>query len=607
MRAATIIPLVRLPRTTGDFSYSIPDGLLLQVGHLVSALFRGRPILGLVHEINDIGPTGITLKPLTGLVNSTPLVSAAQIAIWHHTAKRYGVHTSVVCRMGLLPLKKTKLAKMVLLPLSANTAPTNKPPVAHWLSDQTSWVEFISSLTTQAKTAVILPEQWQLGQPQHILPSELQAKTIIWDSQLSEKDQFINWLRIRNGDFQLLLGTRGAIFLPLLNTVEHLVLDFEANSGHKHWDQQPRFHTQDVATWIQEQGMITLHASGPSLSIKAAHQTTIPTLPPFNATIVHYTKEAGSTDLLARPLTAAILDTAQHQSGDIVCLLNRRGLATTVVCRDCGFVAECPNCRLPYMYEGAAKKLSCRLCNHQGPALTGCPKCQSPLLAMRGGGTERVAAELQNLLAETTYQIHTIDRDSDVLPPATGPRCLIGTDALMSNLDFSKVALLAVLDTDASLARAEYTATANAWHRLADLRFWLPKTADLYLQTRRPDHPFYQHLSNPADLYHHELTIRQALNYPPYCQLIRFLCPGDSEVEAVNLASRLKNTLTTELKIRIVQGPITLVPAVARGRHWVALLIKLAEPPWTTLEQINRVVPPEIIVDPNPISLFSLS
>lgn len=563
-------------------------------------------MLGLVRSIAAEPPAGVRVKPLVSVVTQTPIVSSAHIELWGVAAKRYGVHTGVVARMGLPPLKKTKLTKTTLTPLSPVSAPNSVPVITHWYRNPSEWIDSITELAAQ-KTAIIFPEQYQLEQARARLSPDLLAKTIVWDSQLSEKDQFTNWFKLRNGEFQLLLGTRSAVFLPLLGAIKNLVLDFESDTNHKHWDQQPRFHTHDVAEWLRATGHLTLHLSGPGPSVTTAAQTAVPALPAIDATIIHYTSEAGANGLLARPLAEKIKTVAADKTGDIVCILNRRGLATTVVCRDCGFVAECTQCHLPYMYEGAKKKLTCRLCGQTGPALLSCPKCQSPLLALRGGGTERVAEELRTLLAGTGYAIHAIDKDSEVLPEATGPRCLIGTDALIGQLDFSRIALTAVLDTDAALARPEFTATANAWHRLVDLRFWLPETAFFYVQTRKPDHPFYQALANPAAFYRTELANRQALGYPPYTYLTRFLCPGESEKAAIHQAQTLKNKLTTEAKIRIVQGPIPLVPMAARGSYWAAVLVRFDTPPWTALEQAISLAAPDTIIDPNPISLFSLS
>ncbi len=606
MRAASLIPLIRLPRSTGEFSYLIPDGVNVRIGQIVSATFRGRPLLGLVSAVSDEAPVGIKLKPLTGIVTEQPIVDAMQIQLWSTIAKRYGVHTGVVARMGLPPLKKTKLAKAKIAELPTIKSAQSTPISGHWHNNTVEWQKYITELTVE-KTIVIFPEQYQLNQLRTCLSPDLLTKTVVWDSQLSEKDQFTNWLKIRNGEFRLILGTRSAIFLPLLGTVKNIVLDFESDTNHKHWDQQPRFHTRDVVEWLRELSNVTVHYSGPSPSVEAAGQLVLPTLPALNATVVHFTTEAGNTGLLARPLVEKIKEIAASKAGDIVCILNRRGLATTIVCRDCGFVAECTNCHLPYMYEGTKKKLVCRLCNQIGPQLTSCPKCKSPLLALRGGGTERVAEELRVLLAGNGYTIHAIDKESDTLPDPTGPRCLIGTDALVSQLDFARVAVAAVLDTDAALARPEFTATSNAWHRLVDVRFWLPAQADLYVQTRKPDHAFYQSLANPTQFYRTELTNRQALGYPPYTYLTRFLCGAENEKAALDKAQTLKNKLTNEPKNRIVQGPIPLVPMVARGQYWAAVLARFETPPWAALEHAIDQATPDTIIDPNPISLFRLS
>lgn len=607
MRCANLIPLIRLPRSTGDFSYSIPDELDVQVGQIVSAPFRGRnTLLGLVRSVSSTAPLGITLKPILKIITPTAIVSSTQIEFWCLSAKRYGVHAGLVARMGLPPLKKTKLTKAPLTPLPQISFAPSTPITGHWHQDHHTWINFITKLANE-KTAVIFPEQYQLEQARARLSPDLLAKTIVWDSALGEKDQFTNWYKLRNGEFQLLLGTRSTVFLPLLGIVKNLVLDFESDVNHKHWDQQPRLHTHDVVEWLRDVAAISVHVSGPAPSIQAAAQLEIPALSPIDATIVHYTTEAGTNTLLARPLIEKIKSIAAHKTGDIVCILNRRGLATTIVCRDCGFVAECTHCQLPYMYEGAKKKLTCRLCGQTGPQLLSCPKCKSPLLALRGGGTERVAEELRVLLAGSGYTIHTIDKESAILPETTGQRCLIGTDALIGQLDFKRVSLATVLDTDAALARPEFTATANAWHRLVDLRFWLPPQTNLYVQTRKPDHAFYQSLANPTQFYRTELANRQALGYPPYTYLTRFLCPGESEKAALDKAQALKNKLTTEAKIRIVQGPIPLVPMLARGQYWAAVLVRLNTPPWDALERTIALTAPDTIIDPNPISLFSLS
>ncbi len=605
VRVASLIPLIRLPRSTGEFSYTIPDTITVQVGQIVEAPFRGRTLLGLVSAVNDTGPVGITLKPLKKIITTAPIVSEQHLALWQIAAKRYGVHPGLIARMGLPPLKKTKLAKVTLPPLSLAGPARSSHTNHHWYSNPTEWQHFITA-SVQHKVAFIFPEKYQLEQARARLSPDLLAKTVVWDSDQSEKEQFANWFKIRNGEFTLLLGTRSAIFLPLLGAVRTVVLDFASSTNHKHWDQQPRFHTHDVATWLAELGEVEIKLSGPSPTLAAwrDHATTIPAL---NATVVHFTSEPGNTSLLARPLLENIKAAASTQAGDIICILNRRGLATTIVCRDCGFVADCPQCQIPYMYEGSKKQLACRLCGHTAPRLSGCPKCRSPLLALRGGGTERVAEELRVALAGTGYSIYIVDKESDIIPEATGPRCLIGTDALMARLDFARVIMAMVLDTDASLARAEFTATMHAWNRLADLRFWLPPTTPLYVQTRKSDHSFYQSLSQPSTLYQTELTTRQALHYPPFIFLTRFLCSGATEAAAITAAQILKNKLTKEPKNRIVQGPIPLVPVLARGEYWAAVLVRFDNPPWDALEHAISQTNANTIIDPNPVSLFSLS
>ena len=231
-------------------------------------------------------------------------------------------------------------------------------------------------------------------------------RVAIQHSGLSDGERYDQWQRIRRGDVDVVVGTRSAVFAPLAN-LGLIVVDEEHDGSYKQ-EESPRYHGRDVAVVRARSAgaLIVLGSATPSLEsyhnaqagryeLLTLHRRVLDR-PMAHVTIVDMRPEfaAEGPDLI---LSSRLRDamTARLERGEqAIVLLNRRGFATVVFCRQCGETLECPNCSVTLTVHKAAGRARCHYCNHSAPLPKVCGKCAGPYLEQLGFGTERVEAEV---------------------------------------------------------------------------------------------------------------------------------------------------------------------------------------------------------------------
>ena len=466
------------------------------------------------------------------------------------------------------------------------------------------------------KTALVLVPEISLT-PQ--LAARFRARfgddVAILHSGLSEQARFGEWSRLRNGQARIAVGARSAVFAPL----EHLgiiVVDEEHDGSFKQ-EEGVRYHARDVAlVRAQRAGAVcVLGSATPSLesyahATRGAYHllalTERPTARPMpSVEVVDLRVHAADSEaMLASPLRTAIAETLA--SGDqTILFLNRRGFATFVLCRACGFSFRCPHCAVSLTYHRANDRLTCHYCGFHQRVPEVCPSCNAVETIVRKGlGTEKVAAAVAQEFPHA--RVARLDRDvasgakiEGVLARVARREIdiLVGTQMVTKGHDFPGVTLVGVLCADTGLDLPDFRASERTFQLLAQVAGRAgrgERPGRVVVQTYRPS----AHAVTAAAAHDYgaffatESAARAELGYPPHGRLIAVRIDGARGGEVASTANRLALLAEALAKREVVEVEIRgAVPApLERLRGRTRWQIWLRSTDRTALRRVARGV-----------------
>lgn len=615
-----VIPIQRLPKHLSEFDYSVPAELEAKIkpGQLVTIPFRKSEIFGLVLKHESSSPIDTNIKSITSIVNEEPFLNESQIQFLQTISQWYEVSLATLLKMSLLPLQKNKLKK---INLSRNTyhITRTKLPKPHYFfyHDQIQHKKHLLS-NIKGQALILVPEIHLIDEVRQLLPIKLQKQTVVWHSELSQKQKFSRWLEIRNQEKNIIIGTRGAVFLPFQN-LQSIIIDYEHEENHKHWDQAPRFHAKDVAKLLAKTygAKLNLMSYSPSCeSYFHIHKNNYQQkqAPPIykgrlgGVTLVDIQTEhrAGNYSIFSGQAEEAIIDS----KNDVFLFLNRLGFATSISCESCGHMDKCNKCGSPLVYHEKTQTLHCHYCHTEKNLALTCPKCSGTMTKLKGKGIQFVEKEVERMF-DKTKEIIRIDSDrKEDLPYSKKPRIIIGTEMAFHYIKWDKTDTIIFLDIDRQLQIPEFKTEEHVWHLIQEVNFRKKAKAQFLIQTFNPKHLIFRSLDEPDRFYRTDLNYRRSLGYPPYNYLVRyFYGHGDIRVarkESDRLYSTFKQALTKAQKKAIITGPIEMHPRYYRRKFWYNILVKLDAKTWQEdLIFLNSFVPQSWRVDPRPISILS--
>ncbi|MFL5679612.1 MAG: primosomal protein N' [Chloroflexota bacterium] len=482
------------------------------------------------------------------------------------------------------------------------------------------YVAAIAASLEAGRPALVLVPEIALALPLvDRLRADLAARVALVHSALGAGERADEWRRIRSGDVDIVVGTRLAVLAPLAD-VGLIVVDEEHDAAYKS-DRTPRLQARDTAIRLAEiaGAAVVLGSATPAVDTVGFARDSryarveLPSRPVGehpSVEVVDLRSELheGNRGLLSRRLAEAIADLDLSAGDQGILVINRRGTASVVMCRDCGHVQSCPECSRPLVYHQAGMTLRCHHCGRATPLASRCPNCASPRIKYLGGGTERVEREVRE--AFPSLRVGRLDRDvverrgaaARVIDDFAAGRLdvLVGTGLVAKGLDIPNVTLVGVVSADVALNLPDERAAERTYQLLAQAvgragRGARPGLA--IVQTYQPDHPAIRAVAdaNPAAFYSTELDLRQRFGSPPFGRLVKLtvgLTDRDAaEAAARAMAERLRN-LAGERGLRVaVVGPAPAYIArradrwrwnvVLRGPDPVALLDGTVEPPWS--------------------------
>jgi len=425
------------------------------------------------------------------------------------------------------------------------------------------------------------------------------GRVAIQHSGLSSGERHDQWHRIRSGEIDIVIGTRSAIFAPL-QRVGLVVVDEEHDGSYKQ-DENPRYHARDLAIVRGQQAdaLIVLGSATPSMESyhnailgrysllelgRRVHDRPLP-----QTTVVNMREEYalnGPGAIFSEALHAGIAERLKRGEQSLI-LLNRRGFAAAMICRQCGLLFECPHCSISLTVHRSTHQMRCHYCGHAERIKKTCVQCGGEYLEEIGLGTQRVETEIQEMFPKA--RVGRIDRDtvrrrgalSTLLKKFAQGKLdlLIGTQMIAKGHDFPNVTLVGVVSADVGLGLPDFRAAERTFQLLTQVAGRSGrggKTGETIVQTLHPDHYSLQHAceQNYQSFYEEELTFRRRMRYPPIVALANMVVKHRSPGNALETATKFVAALRECSKRLEVLGPAPAPLERLKGEYRVQVLTK---------------------------------
>jgi primosomal protein N' (replication factor Y) len=510
------------------------------------------------------------------------------------------------------------------------------------------YLQAIAPVLAAGRSALVLvPEIGLTPQLTDRFRARFGEQVCVYHSALSDGERYDTWRQMIQGEPQVVIGTRSAIFAPLPN-LGLIVLDEEHDSSLKQTSPVPTYHARTVAQMrsqlencslilgsatpsLESWQTVGAHRESPLLDNSKFYYLSLPQriqarpLPPVEIIDLRQELSRGNRSIFSQSLQDALREMKQRGQQGIL-FIPRRGHSTFVSCRSCGYVIECPHCDVSlsyhYTHEGATPLLRCHYCNYVALQPQHCPECESPYLKFFGSGTQKVTQELNKLFPG----IKCIRFDSDTTRTKGAHRqllsrfaageadLLVGTQMLTKGLDLAGVTLVGVIAADGLLHLSDYRAGERAFQTLTQVAGRAGRGEEVgrvIIQTYSPEHPVIQAVKNHDYLSfsNAELEQRAELNYPPYGNLILIKLSGLDRAEvqqtAETLADACSNLLSSQYQIL---GPAPASIMRINSRYRWQILLKFSTETREELPDLNQLrsyCPQSVsmVIDVDPINI----
>jgi primosomal protein N' (replication factor Y) len=461
------------------------------------------------------------------------------------------------------------------------------------------YLEAIQFARDQGKSAIVLIPEISLT-PQTVTRFEnsFPGQVAVFHSKMTSAERFNAWRSVYNGEKQIVIGPRSALFMPV-REVGIIVVDEEHDSSYKQSSAAPRYNARDTAVYRARlnNAVVILGSATPSLEsyqnaldnkyelLKLPERIEDAKLP---TVMTVDTKSLPKSDIFSRPLFEKIKHRLDKKE-QIILLQNRRGYASFLQCIDCGYLHICPDCEITLTYHASNRSLRCHYCGYSSIAAKDCPKCQGEQINYQGIGTQKIEQEIRRVFPnckvirmdqDTTIQKGAHDRILSLFREHRAD-ILLGTQMIAKGLDFSNVTLVGVISAEIGLTLPDYRAPERSFQLLTQVsgRSGRGKIAgEVVIQSTLDKHYAIQFAKKHDYLgfFRKESRFRQEMNYPPFSRLINIRVLGEDLQHVISETRKLKSTLSRFNKdVFALLGPAPAPLSKIGGMYRWQLLIKI--------------------------------
>lgn len=623
MKYAEILVQHAYSRKQERFTYGIAEALTLNVGDGVLVPFQKGEKLGLVLKIHEETPN-FKVKEITKSLELQPLLFDWQLKLAEWISEYYFCSFWDSTRLFIPKdiFKKQRKKKESNKKVDHKNSDKNLNPEQQHILDSIlkdkPAKSLIQGITGSGKTEIykrLIQEAVKRGGQCLLLVPEISLTPqfvayfkeefpdiAVIHSRISEGERTELWRQIKTGEVPLVLGSRSALFSPFKN-LQLVVMDEEHEWSYKQ-DQSPRYHARDVLFKIQSLtgAQVVLGSATPSLESrylaeqgelayftieKRALGSELPSVKIVDMRDELKKKNFSMfSDLLEQEIRTRLLKKEQ-----VLLFLNRRGSASSTVCRECGKVAECAECKVPLTYHARNFSKPLLVCHHCGifaPLPEHCDRCGSVRIRQLGVGTEKVETELQKLFPSA--RLARADKDtmgkknsfSDLHQKMNADEIdiLIGTQMIGKGWDLPNISLVGVLLADMGLNIPDFRSSERGFELLTQVagRAGRAKTQGLVLvQTYNPENPVIEHVKthNYNGFYEQEKCSRELDLLPPFGKIVKVMFFEEKEKLAEDRAKKLLSFIRSETH-KTYAAPAFL--SRAKGKYQWNVLIQGPDP-----------------------------
>ncbi len=463
------------------------------------------------------------------------------------------------------------------------------------------YLHIIDKVLKLGKTAIVLvPEISLTPQMTNRFISRFGKQVAIMHSALSDGEKFDEWRKIKSGQARVVVGARSAIFVPIEN-IGAIIIDEEHEATYKQ-ESNPRYHARDVALLRAKyhKAILLMGSATPSIESRARASRGVyqflqlthranPMAKIPKVEIVDFRDYVGQQEVsnFTPYLLEKIADRLEKNE-QVVLMLNRRGYSSFIMCRDCGYVDECPNCDISLTLHMDTKTMNCHYCGFEKSIPHTCPNCHSRSIRYYGTGTQKAYDELVEVFSQarilrmdvdTTRQKGAHQRILDKFGNHEAD-ILLGTQMIAKGLDFPNVTLVGVLNADTSLSLPDFRSSERTFQLLTQVAGRAgraEKEGEVLIQTYNPQHYAIQ-LAQKQDyeaFYAYEMGIRRQLAYPPYYFTVGLTLSHKDEQSVVRKSFELLQLLRQQLSDKIkILGPTPKPIARTHNLYHYQIIVK---------------------------------
>jgi primosomal protein N' (replication factor Y) (superfamily II helicase) len=600
------------------YSYQVPDGMDVVPGHRVTVPFGRRASYGFVVSLGTEDP-GVETKAIA-TVGSDPLLLPHQVALARLVADHYWVPL-IECIRAMLPprIRKTassgegpssrqrrhsrllELANMVTVPALApeltgeqsaalEVVGSNQLTLLHGVIASGKTEVYLAAaeqaLASGLRVLLLVPDISLTPQLVERVRARLKAPIAILHSQLTELERAQQWWRTRRGEAEVVLGSRSAVFAPIPR-LGLICLDEEGTASYKQ-DRTPRYEAGWVARRLAALTGARLVAGSATPSVVTYHDATRGELALAKLTervrghdaeveLVDMRDEAaaGNRQPLSRRLLEVVHRTLENEE-QVILYLNRRGMSTFVLCRDCGRSVQCLGCSVALVQHAEIDGLVCHYCGYSRAMPSVCDYCGSRNIRGLGMGTQR----LESMVKKLWPRARVLRLDSDA---AKGPDSyfdiweafserradiLVGTQMVTRGLDLPAVTCVGVVDADLPLHFPDYRSAENTFALVVQVAGRAGRDgrhARVVVQTSNPEH-YSLRCAAAGDyegFYAAELPSRKAFTFPPFAELAVLTRTDADDARAAAVAREAAEELASGLLREGIEGIRVMGPSPA--------------------------------------------
>jgi len=626
------------------FHYAVPQGMEVTEGMRVRVPFGkgNKPIFGYVIEtlsaLPGDGEIAIDkIKAIDSVADGFPVLTKDTLALARWMKDKYYCTLAAAIRCvspstkadGRFPMARRKRAAVKPSAVPDITLTPEQQLAVEKISgsDTLTKVFLLHGVTGSGKTEVYLhviekilaegrqaivlvPEIALTPQMVNLFTARFGSQVAVTHSRLTAGERFQIWKLALEGEIELVIGPRSAVFAPFANL--GLVVIDEEHEHTYHSETTPKYDAREVAIKRAElaNATVVLGSATPSLESYFYTQSEYTGQQKYellelpervnktnpDVTILDMRKEIaqGNPSLFALEFQEALKETIEAGRQAIL-FLNRRGYSSFVSCRWCGFVLACAQCRVNHTYHADKNRMLCHYCGTGTTLPTECPACNSKHIKLYGMGTQKIEEEVKALFPDAGILRMDMDTTRGKFGHAKvletfrkgEAQILIGTQMVAKGLDFPNVTMVGVVAADLSLNTGDFRAGEYTFQLLTQVSGRAGRalhSGKVFLQTYNPQHYAitFARQADYKNFYTHEIAIRRAMVYPPFSHVFSVMFSGGSEKEIILALQKLTaimeycNTRDGRNRFAIIGISPAFVSKIKNQFRW-KLLVKCRE------------------------------